>query len=106
MNDTLQLLALIGLAAVTLACVQFVFRQWRVYRAVMQTAELERDYLRERIGLITDQRRIERERSEASWNGFRKFRIVEKNGRATTSVPFTSHRTTANRCRHFSPGNI
>ena len=78
MNNALQFLAVIGLAAVALACVQFVFRQWRVYRAVMQTAELERDYLRERIGLITDQRRIERERSEASWNGFRKFRIVEK----------------------------
>jgi uncharacterized protein len=37
-----------------------------------------RQYLRERIGIITDQRRIERERSEASWNGFRKFRIVGK----------------------------
>jgi len=78
MTNSLQFIALAGLAAVALACVQFVFRQWRVYRATLETTELERQYLRERIGLIADQRRIERERSEASWNGFRKFRIVEK----------------------------
>jgi uncharacterized protein len=78
MGNSPQLLAFGGLSALALTCVLFVFRQWRIYRTTMETAELERQYLRERIGLIAEQRRIERERTEASWNGFRKFRVVEK----------------------------
>ena len=78
MTNPLQLLAFAGLAALALGFVQLSFRQYRLYRTALETAELERQYLRERIGLIADQRRLERERSEASWNGFRKFRIMEK----------------------------
>ena len=78
MTNPLQLLAFAGLAALALGFVQLSFRQYRLYRTALETAELERQYLRERIGLIADQRRLERERSETSWNGFRKFRIMEK----------------------------
>ena len=78
MTNPLQLIAFIGLAAVALGFLQLTVRQFRLHRVGQQTAELERQYLRERIGLIADQRRLERERSEASWNGFRKFRIVDK----------------------------
>src|SRR5262249_15932322 len=78
MTNPRQLLAFAGLAALALGFIQLSFRQYRLYPTAQETAELERRYLHERIGLIADQRRIERERSEASWNGFRKFRVVEK----------------------------
>lgn len=78
MTNPLQLVAFAGLAAVALGFIQLTFRQFHLHRAALETTELERRYLRERIGLIADQRRLERERSESSWNGFRKFRIVEK----------------------------
>src|ERR1041385_7215571 len=78
MSDPLQLVAFAGLAAVALGFLQLTFRQFRLHRVAQQTAELECQFLRERIGLIADQRRLERERSESSWNGFRKFRVVDK----------------------------
>jgi len=40
--------------------------------------DAERDLLRAQIDLISDRRRIEREKSDLSWNGFRKFEIGNK----------------------------
>jgi hypothetical protein len=40
--------------------------------------ELSRERLRAEIGLIADRRRIEREKSDLSWNGNRKFEISDK----------------------------
>jgi hypothetical protein len=40
--------------------------------------KLSQDYLRAEIDLIADRRRIEREKSDLSWNGFRKFEISNK----------------------------
>jgi len=42
------------------------------------TAQIEQEYLREQIGQIADRRQFERERSELSWNGFRKFEVQRK----------------------------
>lgn len=78
MEYALQFLALGGLIALLLVTVQFFLQQYRLHRSALRTAELEREHLRERIGLLADQRRFERERSQLSWDGFRKFRIVEK----------------------------
>ena len=41
------------------------------------SAQVEREFLREQIGQISDRRQFERERSELSWNGFRKF-VVQR----------------------------
>jgi hypothetical protein len=40
--------------------------------------ELSQDYLRAEIDLIADRRRIEREKTDLSWNGLRKFQISNK----------------------------
>jgi ferredoxin-NADP reductase len=42
------------------------------------TAALQRDHLRARIAQIADRRQFERERSELSWNGFRKFEVRQR----------------------------
>ncbi|MBI3881737.1 MAG: 2Fe-2S iron-sulfur cluster binding domain-containing protein [Verrucomicrobia bacterium] len=78
MESSLQFIAATGLIALVFAVVQFIVNQFRLSRATAETAELERRLLGERIGLLMEQRRLERERAESSWNGFRKFRIVEK----------------------------
>ncbi len=78
MDQPFQILAWLALLMLAVVSAQMVVNQYRLFRAAQSTAALERDYLRERIGQIADQRRFEREKSEASWNGFRKFRIVEK----------------------------
>ena len=78
MDQPFQILAWLALLMLAIVSTQVVVNQYRLFRAAQSTAALERDYLRERIGQIADQRRFEREKSEASWNGFRKFRIVEK----------------------------
>jgi len=78
MDYALQLLALAGLAGLLVLTLQFFLQQFRLHKAALRGADLERDYLRERIGLLADQRRFERDRTELSWGGFRKFRILEK----------------------------
>ena len=78
MDNPIQVVAWLALIAVGVVSCQFIVNQYRLYRTARETATLEHDYLRERIALIADQRRLEREKSEASWNGFRKFRIVDK----------------------------
>jgi ferredoxin-NADP reductase len=78
MDYALQLLALGGLLALLLVAVQFFLQQHRLHRLALAVAELEREHLRQRIGMLADQRRFERERSQLSWDGFRKFRIIEK----------------------------
>ena len=78
MDHPFQIVAWIALLMVAVVSAQVIVLQYRLHRTAQTTAALERDYLRERIGQIADQRRFEREKSEASWNGFRKFRLVEK----------------------------
>jgi ferredoxin-NADP reductase len=78
MDNPLQLVAWLALVAVAVVSSQLVLNQYRLYRTARETTALEFQFLRERIALIADQRRIEREKSESSWNGFRKFRIADK----------------------------
>jgi ferredoxin-NADP reductase len=78
MDNPLQLVAWLALFAVAVVSCQFVINQYRLFRTARETAQLEHDLLRERIGLVAEQRRKEREREDLSWNGFRKFRIAEK----------------------------
>ena len=43
-----------------------------------QSHDIDRNLLQAQIGLISDRRRIEREKSDLSWNGFRKFEVAGK----------------------------
>lgn len=88
MDHPLQLVSWLALAGVVVVTCQFVLNQYRLQRTARGTAELEHQFLRERIALIADQRRFEREKSESSWNGFRKFRIVDKVTEAADVVSF------------------
>ncbi len=88
MDQPFQILAWLALLMLAVVSAQVVVNQYRLFRAAQSTAALERDYLRERIGQIADQRRFEREKSEASWNGFRKFRIVEKVAETSDIISF------------------
>lgn len=78
MDNPLQLAALLILAALAVVAGLVMFNQYRLFRFARQSAEMEHQILRERIALIIDQRRLAREKSEVAWNGFRKFRIVDK----------------------------
>jgi hypothetical protein len=55
-----------------------MFNQYRLFRFARRSAELEHQFLREKISALTDQRHAGHEKSESSWNGFRKFRIVNR----------------------------
>ena len=50
--------------------------------------KLSQDYLRAEIDLIADRRRIEREKSDLSWNGLRKFEISNKVTEASGTCSF------------------
>jgi uncharacterized protein len=88
MPDPLQIIAFIALGGIAVAVLRFLATQFRLARNARATAALERDYLREQIGLIAEQRRRERETSEATWAGFRKFRVIEKTPEAEGIVSF------------------
>lgn len=78
MDSPLQLFAWLILGGLAVVVGQFMVNQYRLFRFARQSAELEHQFLRERISAITGQHRQERDQTESSWNGFRKFRIVEK----------------------------
>ena len=66
---------------------------WKIAAVNARTADLERELLRKRIDQITDQQRMNREKTDASWNGFRKFEIMRKNpeGGGICSFYLTPH---------------
>lgn len=68
--------------AIILGALTFIgftlFDQVRRTVAVGRLANLERRILTERLDQVTDARRYERERTELSWSGLRKFEIVRK----------------------------
>src|SRR3990172_128371 len=78
MDNPLQLVAWLALLALAVVACQFILNQYRLYLTARETGGLGFQFLRERIALVADQRRIEREKTEGTWNGFRKFKIVDK----------------------------
>ncbi len=71
-----------------------------------RTHDLQREKLRAEIELISDRRRIERERSELSWNGFRKFEIQQKNIEAEGVCSFYLHPHDGKSLPPFEPGQF
>ncbi|MFL2688194.1 MAG: 2Fe-2S iron-sulfur cluster-binding protein [Alphaproteobacteria bacterium] len=56
-----------------------VFRSYTANAAATANAEIEQKILAARVGEIMDRRRIFTQKSELSWEGFRKFEVMEKN---------------------------
>ena len=54
------------------------YHEYRRVQMSFQVATLEREHLQKRIQLISSQQHFETNRSELSWNGFRKFVIASK----------------------------
>jgi len=71
-----------------------------------RTHDLQQDKLRAEIELISDRRRIERERSELSWNGFRKFEIQAKEIEAEGVCSFYLHPHDGKDLPPFEPGQF
>jgi ferredoxin-NADP reductase len=69
---------LLLLAALAGYFAAMVFSETRRSIIARRSAELEREYLRTKIDQIMEQKRLDREKNELSWNGYRKFRIAKK----------------------------
>jgi ferredoxin-NADP reductase len=93
MDIAISILALVFLATLATFALSSGFFSLRRAAVAGQTAELESDVLRARVGQIMDLRRTEREKSELSWNGFRKFEIKKKQveGGGICSFYFSPH---------------
>ena len=78
MEIAVNIVTLVFLGALTLYIASAAFSSVRRSAIAARGQQLEDEYLRARIGQVMDERRIERERSELSWNGFRKFEIARK----------------------------
>ncbi len=78
MDVVITLLALGCLVGMAGYILQLLLSQFRLARVSARSTELEREYLQARIGLISNRRRFEREKTELSWNGTRKFKAVKK----------------------------
>ena len=76
--DVVHISALAVLAATGLYLLLLLFGNLRATAVVARTGEQERALFRARTDEIMARSRAEQERSELSWNGFRKFEIAEK----------------------------
>jgi len=79
MDVLIDLVAVLFLGVLTIYIGSAALMYNRRTLLAQRTHDIQRDKLRAEIELIADRRRIERERSELSWNGYRKFEIGEKN---------------------------
>tara|TARA_Y100001960_G_scaffold293198_1_gene336014 strand:+ start:1500 stop:2792 length:1293 start_codon:yes stop_codon:yes gene_type:complete len=78
MNSAINISALAFFAGFSVYLFSLGFMYLRQTAAAKVSAQLEIDYLREQIGQIIDRRNFERQRSELSWSGFRKFEVGRK----------------------------
>lgn len=78
MDTIIHLLSMACLAGLSLYVLQLLVNQYREVRLADRVADAERELLRERVGLLMDQRKFEREKTELSWNGYRKFTLKKK----------------------------
>jgi ferredoxin-NADP reductase len=93
MDILINVIAIAFMLSLTGYAVALGVGNWKVAAVNARTADLERDLLRKRIDQITDQQRMNREKTDASWNGFRKFEIMRKNseGGGICSFYLTPH---------------
>jgi hypothetical protein len=93
MDILINVIAIAFMLSLTGYAVALGVGNWKVAAVNARTADLERELLRKRIDQITDQQRLNREKTDASWNGFRKFEIMRKNpeGGGICSFYLTPH---------------
>lgn len=78
MEIAVNIVTLVFLGALTLYIASAALNSVRRSAISARSHQLEDEYLKARIGQVMDERRMERERAELSWNGFRKFEIARK----------------------------
>ena len=78
MNVLIDLLAVLFLGVLTVYVGNSALVYNRLSALGRRSHEMSRQRLRAEIDLIADRRRIEREKSDLSWNGYRKFEISDK----------------------------
>ena len=78
MNLAVNFFAVAFFAGLTFYLVSLGFMYFRQTALEKISTQLEIDCLREKISQIADRRQFERQRSELSWNGFRKFEVERK----------------------------
>ena len=93
MDLLINVIAFTFMASLTGYALALGVGNWKIATVNARTAHMERELLRRRIDQITDEQRIRREKSDASWNGFRKFEIMRKNpeGGGICSFYLTPH---------------
>ena len=78
MNVMIDLSAVLFLGVLTIYVGNSALLYNRRSAWARRSHEMRQQRLRAEIDLITDRRRIEREKSDLSWNGYRKFEISDK----------------------------
>ena len=78
MDILINVIAVVFLLSLTAYAVTLGVGNWRIATVNARSADIERELLRKRIDQITELQRIDREKGELSWNGFRKFEIMRK----------------------------
>jgi uncharacterized protein len=93
MEIAIFIVALVFMAALSIYLLMAIANGVRRTAYAGSSADIQEQRLRAEIECIMDQRRIERESNELSWNGFRKFNISRKvqEGGGICSFYFTPH---------------
>ena len=78
MDIAINIIAIVVLAALSIFLFLTIAGNLRRAAFAGGSAEIQDRRLQAEIDRIMDQRRIERESNELSWNGFRKFQISRK----------------------------
>ena len=93
MEIAINVVALVFLAALSIYLLMAIANGVRRTAYAGSSADIQEQRLRAEIECIMDQRRIERESNELSWNGFRKFNISRKvpEGGGICSFYFSPH---------------
>lgn len=78
LNIAISVIALIFLLALVVYVLFLLINHIRNRSIYEQNADHEADILKTRIGQLLDRRRLETEKTNLSWNGYRKFKIVSK----------------------------
>jgi ferredoxin-NADP reductase len=104
MDLLIRILAIAALGALAVYFFQLILAHFRQLKLAAASAEVERELLRERIGLLADQRKADRDRAANAWNGWRKFRVVSKKKECEDVFSFYLEPHDGKPLPPFSPG--
>ena len=78
MTYAVNLTAVAVLLLMATFVIVYIVNNMRVAHAVARTFDAERDYLRARVAGLATKKKLEEERAQLTWSGFRKFEIARK----------------------------